>query len=97
MNRDNYLKKKYGITEKDYNILLKKNNGGCWICGRKPKKRRLCVDHNHKTGQVRGLLCYKCNYGLPWFNDDPELLMKANKYLTHESQENNSTYNGNKS
>ena len=36
-------------------------DGGCWICGRLPKNRRLATDHDHKTGRVRGLLCYPCN------------------------------------
>lgn len=84
-NREYNLKKKYGITLEDYERMLKRFDGGCWICGRKPKKRRLCVDHNHKTGEVRGLLCYKCNYGLPWFSDSPELLLNASKYLKNEN------------
>lgn len=59
--RDKYLRKKYGITEAVYAVMLAKYNGTCWICTRKPKKGALNVDHDHKTGQVRGLLCYFCN------------------------------------
>jgi hypothetical protein len=60
---------------------------GCEICGRSPKDgRRLNVDHNHSTMEVRGLLCYTCNYGLPWFRDDPELLERAATYLRRKSK-----------
>jgi hypothetical protein len=62
-NRDKYLMSKYGISEKQYLDQLKKQNSSCAIC----KKHRnnfsynLHVDHNHKSGKVRGLLCYYCN------------------------------------
>lgn len=59
--RDRYLRRTYGVTESWYNRQLKKQKGVCWFCGRSPKTRRLHVDHNHKTGRVRGLLCYFCN------------------------------------
>ena len=73
--------RKYGITIDDYDRILKEQGGGCNICGRPPKKRRLHVDHNHITGKVRGLLCMKCNRGLSWFNDSPELLREAARYV----------------
>lgn len=55
----------------------------CAIC-REPwreGKRRYCIDHDHKTGEIRGLLCQGCNMGLGWFKDDPKRLKKAIKYL----------------
>lgn len=55
------LKRKYGITAEQYGEMLAAQAGGCAICARPPKTRRLAVDHNHKTGKVRGLLCYRCN------------------------------------
>jgi hypothetical protein len=59
--------------------------GRCAICGKVPRSRRLAVDHDHKTGEVRGLLCasgdFGCNKGLGYFNDDPELLRRAYEYL----------------
>lgn len=79
--KDYYLQKKYGITLDDYNKILKKQKGKCWICEAFPKTRRLSVDHSHKTGQVRGLLCHRCNRGLAWFSDNPKLLNRAAKYL----------------
>jgi Recombination endonuclease VII len=59
--RDRYLRKTYGITEAQYNELLAYQGGCCAICRKPPKGRRLAVDHDHKTGKVRGLLCYFCN------------------------------------
>ncbi len=76
------LKRKYGITLNEYNYRLKLQMSRCAICGRKPSKtRRLDVDHSHKTKKVRGLLCHKCNRGLSWFGDDPDVLRSAAHYL----------------
>ena len=79
--RDKRLRDKYGITEADYAKLLKKQKGRCAICGRPPKKILLAVDHDHKTKQVRGLLCFRCNYGLPWFSSDDQILAHAAAYI----------------
>ena len=56
--------KTYGITGDDYEALLKRQGGKCAICRARPKSKRLAVDHNHKTGAVRGLLCSRCNHDL---------------------------------
>lgn len=53
-----------GVTIEDYDRLLAAQGGGCAICGNPPKTRRLDVDHDHKTGRVRGLLCFVCNHHL---------------------------------
>lgn len=80
-----HLKVKYNITEADYDAMLAKQDGKCAVCHQPPKKtRRLAVDHNHKTGYVRGLLCFSCNYGIGVFNDDPARLLSASKYLRAE-------------
>src|SRR5512137_1519538 len=56
------LKKRYGLTPEQYDVLFRKQKGVCAICGRPPPKRsRLAVDHNHKTAAIRGLLCHLCN------------------------------------
>ncbi len=57
------LKALYGLTVEDYDKLLESQNGGCAICGLKtePNGKSLCVDHNHETGQIRGILCFRCN------------------------------------
>ena len=61
--RNKYLIRKYGITLKQYNTKLKEQNYCCEVCGKHKNnfKKSLHVDHDHKTGQVRGLLCYYCN------------------------------------
>jgi hypothetical protein len=56
--------KTYGITGDDYEALLERQGGKCAICRARPKSKRLAVDHNHKTGAVRGLLCSRCNHDL---------------------------------
>ena len=79
----NYIKD-YGITIADYDKLFAKQNGFCAICGSDKGWRnyRLAVDHNHETGEVRGLLCDNCNTGLGMFKDNPSLLAKAINYLS---------------
>jgi len=51
----------YGITEPQYEEMLRRQNGVCAICGRPPKTRRLAVEHDHHSGRVRGLACHRCN------------------------------------
>lgn len=62
-HRNNYLKRKFGITTIIYDNMLKEQNNSCAICKKHTShfKKRLAVDHNHKTGKIRGLLCYRCN------------------------------------
>lgn len=56
--------KTYGLTADQYDDLLRRQGGRCAICRAKPKSKRLAVDHDHKTGAVRGLLCSRCNHDL---------------------------------
>ena len=72
------LKYKYNITIYDYKTMLLAQNNKCAICSETDK---LCVDHCHKTGKVRGLLCKKCNSGLGYFKDSIEFMSKAIEYL----------------
>ena len=79
------MKQKFNMTIEQYDELLEKQNGVCAICGRlntDPQKGRFCIDHDHKTGKVRGLLCTKCNIALGDFDDNINSLAKAIKYLT---------------
>lgn len=77
-----YLKP-YGLTIEDYNRMFLEQRGACSICNKKEEK--LCVDHDHKTGKVRGLLCLKCNFGLGFLQDSKILLSSACKYLDKHS------------
>lgn len=78
------LQRDFGITLDDYNKLLNKQNECCCICHKHQSefKIKLAVDHNHETGEVRGLLCTNCNNGLGRFKDNKDLLSEAIKYLT---------------
>ena len=71
------------FTIEEYGTLLENQNYGCGICGAKSNRNgsRLCVDHCHTTGKIRGLLCHECNTSLGKFNDDVSLLAKAITYL----------------
>lgn len=74
---------KYGLTEIAYEELLEKQGGVCAICRRSPEsqKRRFCVDHDHVTGAVRGILCYRCNFILGHSKERVDILYKAIAYL----------------
>jgi hypothetical protein len=76
------LKRMFGMSLEDYEQRATKQNNVCAICQKQCKSgKRLAVDHNHKTGKIRDLLCGNCNGGLGKFQDDPELLEKAAEYL----------------
>lgn len=78
------LQKLYGITAQRYRELLDQQGGCCAICKATAvggNGKRWHVDHCHKTGAIRGLLCQRCNMGLGYFRDDPALLAQAIKYL----------------
>src|SRR5262245_30845218 len=75
-----YLKRCFGISPAEYDALLAKQNGACAICRRR-SKRRLCVDHCHVTGRIRGLLCHSCNLALGYLRDDQASLVAALAYL----------------
>lgn len=82
-SREREYFKKYGITVPEYEAMLAKQGGKCAICdGDCRTGQRLSVDHDHVTGAVRGILCKRCNTGLGYFNDRPELLVRASGYLS---------------
>lgn len=74
------LKKKYGLTTEQYEQMVNEQNGKCAICGEVPEGG-LTVDHCHRSGVVRALLCGFCNAGLGDFRDDPQRLESAARYL----------------
>lgn len=86
VRRVNELMKRYGVTGTEYHAMLKKQGGGCAICGATtggPGKNHenLCVDHCHTTNAIRGLLCVRCNLILGKANDSVELLSRCIEYL----------------
>lgn len=90
--KNRQLKTHFGITLEEYTRMLEKQNFVCKIC-QKPETRciggvhntlrSLCVDHCHKTGKIRGLLCAYCNKAIGLFNDDITLIAESIKYLSH--------------
>jgi recombination endonuclease VII len=82
-NRATKLKSCYGLTIEQYNTLLTEQKGRCALC-KKTSTRRLCVDHCHRTGLVRRLLCHKCNSALGFLNDDARLLRGGASYVTRD-------------
>lgn len=84
-------KRLYGITGPEYATMLTKQNYLCAICQgpekrkRNGKQMRLCVDHDHRTGKIRGLLCSACNMVIGKL-ESPELLRRAAMYLEKDTQ-----------
>lgn len=79
----NRLSKLYGITTETYREILESQDFACAICAYVPSSgdKALHVDHNHKTGNVRGLLCHRCNSALGFLRDSEEVCLSTLKYL----------------
>lgn len=78
------LKSKYGLDAVGFQALLEKQKGACAIC-QQPFTKTPCVDHNHVTGHVRGLLCRLCNLLLGASRDSPMNLVRAAAYLSDKT------------
>jgi hypothetical protein len=86
-HRSGHLKRKFGITLEEYERILEKQGGGCAICEDPPNERiSLHVDHDHVTGEIRGLLCVRCNNGIGLFRENPDLLKRAARYVTADAR-----------
>lgn len=81
-----FVKRKYGITKEEYFKLLERQSGVCAICGREDHEHydNFAIDHDHETGEIRGLLCRSCNLLVGYAKDDPYLLLSAAEYLSQE-------------
>lgn len=84
--RDSQSVKKYGVTVKQKHELLAAQGGKCMLCEAPVsfghnKAGKACLDHSHVTGEVRGVLCQKCNVGLGMFRDSPSTLRRAAEYV----------------
>lgn len=85
--KNSQLLRHYGITLEQYNQMFEAQNGVCAICGQ-PEilfNKSLAVDHDHKTGKIRALLCGNCNHALGKFKDSQEILQSAINYLKSHS------------
>lgn len=82
--RDYKYRINYGISIQDYNRMFEEQNGCCKICKTHQSlmKKKLHVDHNHKTGEVRSLLCHNCNLALGRFKEDPVIIAAALEYVS---------------
>lgn len=80
---DKTMRALYGINEIEYERLREMQNGKCAICGIHWSEldKSLCVDHNHNTGAIRGLLCYRCNLAISYLNDSRVNAFKVIEYL----------------
>lgn len=81
--RENDLKNEYGMSLNEYNQMFNNQNGCCAICKKHQSnfKKVLAVDHSHKTGKVRKLLCHKCNNAIGLFLDNSQICYNAGDYL----------------
>lgn len=86
------LKLVYKMSVETYTQLIEDHGGLCAIC-RQPETRtkngrikQIAIDHNHVTGEVRGVLCHKCNTGIACFKDDPVRIEAAIRYLVGEQR-----------
>jgi len=82
--KDNHLKYYYGLSLADRDAMLAAQNNVCFICGTtNTSDREFCIDHDHKTNQIRKLLCGSCNKGLGSFMDNSNNLRKAADYIDY--------------
>ena len=81
--RRSFLKRAYGLTLADYDVMLEAQGNRCVICGKTPEEEgeRLSVDHDHETGRVRGLLCDDCNRAIGMLGESTQRLRSAANYL----------------
>jgi hypothetical protein len=86
-DRDRVLRRKYGITIEQYEHMVKLQGNKCAICEKEHNENgvmsRLPIDHCHKTGKIRGLLCNNCNRAIGLLQDNPAIVAKALLYLNN--------------
>lgn len=81
--RNHSYQKKYGITIEKYNKMYEEQKGRCYLCDihQDDLTKKLAVDHNHETGQIRKLLCFNCNHGIGAFKENINTIERALNYL----------------
>jgi Recombination endonuclease VII len=85
--REIHLRNKFSLTIEEYDTILESQGGVCALCDAAPTPGiSLHVDHDHGTGEIRGLLCVRCNNALGLFREDPDLLKRAARYVTSDAK-----------
>ena len=89
--RASHLRIKFGMSPQEYVAILRKQKGVCAICRSKERsknKRELSIDHDHVSGNTRGLLCHACNMGIGNLKDNKVLCYRAYRYLKKHERKN---------
>jgi hypothetical protein len=85
--REIHLRNKFSLTVEEYERIFEAQGGVCALCESPPTPGiSLHVDHDHGTGEIRGLLCVRCNNALGLFREDPDLLKRAARYVTSDAK-----------
>lgn len=84
------VKRNYGLTTEQIQAKARAQEGVCMLCKRPPevadpRRKKLCVDHNHETGKARDLLCSPCNSALGFFKENVAVLARAIEYLNRHN------------
>ncbi len=85
-NRWHHIARKYGLTQEDWEKLYDEQLGRCAICRTPFGGIKVCIDHDHLTGSVRGFLCTRCNFAIGYLQDDPERCESAARYLREQAE-----------
>ena len=86
-HRESHLKNRYGLTTVEFEDLLRGQSGKCKLCETSFSGNGIWgprIDHDHASGDIRGLLCHSCNVGIGLLKESPEILQRAIKYLTED-------------
>lgn len=83
-HRNRHLTQKYGITAEEWDVMFESQHHACAICRSDQTSWNWCVDHDHETGNVRGILCQGCNTLIGMAKDHPEVLDDAKRYLEEQ-------------
>jgi AraC-like DNA-binding protein len=85
--REIHLRNKFGLTPDEYDRIFKAQAGLCALCKSPPTPGiSLHVDHDHGTGEIRGLLCVRCNNAIGLLREDPDLMRRAARYVTVDAK-----------
>lgn len=79
-NREKQLRRNFGMSLEDYAELFDAQSGLCAVC-LMPSEKTLHIDHNHLTGEIRALLCQRCNHVIGLLEEDPDIVLKMYEYL----------------